>query len=172
MILDLFNQWFNCFALCIPNSTPASPFLFPRITSPKKGIDVSYFLHNKFKAPAITATTLDGSRASRSLHRDPPVPAFRLLLFQLLSNVNATPPHQQQHCTSSDLLTDRPPPAAAKVVLPSYSSIRVSSSQEQQHQLAPAVAQSPAPQRASSLNSSVSRQLLFPPPASYQPQAW
>ncbi|KAJ6978788.1 hypothetical protein NC653_027064 [Populus alba x Populus x berolinensis] len=130
------------------------------------------FLHNKFKAPAITATTLDGSRASRSLHRDPPVPAFRLLLFQLLSNVNATPPHQQQHCTSSDLLTDRPPPAAAKVVLPSYSSIRVSSSQEQQHQLAPAVAQSPAPQRASSLNSSVSRQLLIPPPASYQPQAW
>ncbi|KAJ6885590.1 hypothetical protein NC651_026272 [Populus alba x Populus x berolinensis] len=83
----------------------------------------------------------------------------------------AAPPHQQQHCTSSDFLTDRPPTAAAKVVLPSYSSIRVSSSHEQQHQLAPAVAQSPAPQRTSSLNSSVSRQLLIPPPASYQPQA-
>ena len=36
MVLVLFNEWFNGFALCIPDSTPASPFLFPRITSPKK----------------------------------------------------------------------------------------------------------------------------------------
>jgi hypothetical protein len=53
----------------------------------------------------------------------------------------AAPPHQQQHNTSSELLTDRPPTAVAEVVLPSHISSKASSSLVQQHQLAPAVAQ-------------------------------
>jgi len=63
----------------------------------------------------------------------------------------AAPPHQQQQSTNNDLLTNLPPTVVAKLVLPSYSSGRVSSS----------LAQLPAPQHASFPNSSVSHQLFL-----------
>ena len=90
------------------NVTRSSNFLLNRaIAAPQADCSssTSYFLHNKLRVPATTTTTLDGSRASRSLHRDPQVPAFRLLLFQLLSNVNASDNVQPLHAGSSSTPT-------------------------------------------------------------------
>jgi hypothetical protein len=43
------------------------------------------------RSPAVETTTLNGSRAIHSLHRDPPIPALRLLLFQLNTTTAVAP---------------------------------------------------------------------------------
>jgi len=43
------------------------------------------------RSPAVGTTTLNGSRAIHNLHRDPPIPALRLLLFQLNTTTAVAP---------------------------------------------------------------------------------